>query len=73
MRVIRVTRTSPRLTLGKKLSFEDGCSFFQLDLPFYTTDEICRQRFITAITLCGEIDADRSAAYIDDDNDDNHE
>ena len=44
-------------------------SFFQLDLPVYTTDEICRKRMITAITMCGEIDTDGSAAYIDDDND----
>lgn len=44
-------------------------SFFQLDLPNYTTDEIARKRIITAITLCGEIDADRSADYIENDND----
>ncbi|CDW84904.1 hect e3 ubiquitin [Stylonychia lemnae] len=44
-------------------------SFFQLDLPKYTTDEICKQRLVTAVTMCGEIDTDGSAAYIPDDND----
>jgi hypothetical protein len=40
-----------------------------LDLPCYSSDEICKKRLITAITMCGEIDADRDAAYIDDDDD----
>lgn len=47
-------------------------SFFQLDLPVYTTDEICKQRLITAITMCGEIDTDGSAAWIPNDEDDNN-
>lgn len=38
-------------------------------MPKYTTDEICKTRLITAITMCGEIDTDRSSQYIDDDND----
>ena len=46
---------------GDKDFPEAHTCFFQLDLPNYTTDEICRQRMITAITMCGEIDGDNSA------------
>jgi hypothetical protein len=35
-----------------------------LDLPKYTSEEICRSRILTAIMFCGEIDADRY--YVDD-------
>jgi hypothetical protein len=44
-------------------------SFFALDLPNYTKDEICSEKLIKAITLCGEIDTDGDARYIRDDND----
>ena len=32
--------------------------FFQLDIPNYETDEICRQRLLAAAQLCGEMDTD---------------
>ena len=32
--------------------------FFSIDIPNYETDEIMRQKFLGAITLCGEIDTD---------------
>ena len=32
--------------------------FFQLDIPFYRDDEICRSRLIAASELCGGIDTD---------------
>jgi E3 ubiquitin-protein ligase HERC1 len=32
--------------------------FFQLDIPFYENDEICRQRLAVASELCGGIDTD---------------
>jgi len=38
--------------------------FFQLDIPGYTTDEICRSRLVTAIELCGEIDTDMGAGSV---------
>ncbi len=57
---------------GDKEFPEAHTCFFQLDIPAYTTDEVCKQRMITAITMCGEIDADNSAQYIPDD-DDNEE
>lgn len=40
--------------------------FFVLDLPCYTTDEICEARLTTAVTFCGEIDGDYSANSIAD-------
>ena len=33
-------------------------SFFTIDLPQYTKKEILRQRLLTAIRFCGEIDTD---------------
>jgi len=33
--------------------------FFQLDLPRYTTDEICRSKIMYAIHSCGSIDNDQ--------------
>lgn len=39
-------------------------SFFQLDLPFYTEDEVCKSRIVTAITMCGEIDTDYGSRSI---------
>lgn len=32
--------------------------FFQIDLPKYSTKEIMRERILTAIRFCGEIDTD---------------
>ena len=32
--------------------------FFQLDLPFYKTDEMCRKRILSAAELCGSVDTD---------------
>ena len=34
--------------------------FFQLDIPFYKTDEMCRKRLIQASELCGGIDTDNN-------------
>jgi len=34
--------------------------FFQLDIPFYRTDEIMSQRLIQAATLCGSVDTDNN-------------
>ena len=34
--------------------------FFQLDIPFYRDDELCRRRLITASELCGGIDTDNN-------------
>lgn len=36
--------------------------FFSIDIPMYETDEICRQKMLGAITLCGEIDTDGAPA-----------
>jgi len=41
-----------------------------LDLPNYTSDEICKKKLTYAITMCGEIDTDGGARGIADDNDD---
>ena len=35
--------------------------FFSVDLPIYKSDKIMRQKLLTAITLCGEIDTDGTA------------
>jgi len=43
--------------------------FFTLDLPFYTKDDICKSRIVTAITMCGEIDTDYGARSIVNDDD----
>lgn len=32
--------------------------FFSIDIPEWPTDEVCRQKMLGAITLCGEIDTD---------------
>ena len=32
--------------------------FFSIDLPDYPTEKIMRAKFLTAITMCGEIDTD---------------
>jgi len=34
--------------------------FFQVDLPFWRTDEICRLRLTQAMTLCGTVDTDNN-------------
>jgi len=34
--------------------------FFQLDIPFYRTDEICAQRLMQASQLCGSVDTDNN-------------
>lgn len=34
--------------------------FFQLDIPFYKTDEMCRKRLIQAAELCGTVDTDNN-------------
>jgi len=34
--------------------------YFQIDLPNYSSKDIVRQRLLTAIRLCGEIDTDRN-------------
>jgi len=34
--------------------------FFQLDLPYYRTDEIMHQRLIQACTMCGTVDTDNN-------------
>lgn len=47
--------------------------FFQIDIPRYASDEICRKRLITAITLCGEIDTDYSGDGIADEGDDTND
>ncbi len=66
---IDLTKSSLKLILGKTFLKINNISFFQLDLPAYTTDEICKKRIVTAITMCGEIDTDNSANYIPDDDD----
>ena len=35
--------------------------FFSIDLPDYPNDKIMRDKFLTAITMCGEIDTDGTA------------
>eukprot|EP00806_Schmidingerella_arcuata_P005908 Macronucleus_6378.p1 GENE.Macronucleus_6378~~Macronucleus_6378.p1 ORF type:complete len:155 (+),score=28.85 Macronucleus_6378:1-465(+) len=35
--------------------------FFEIDLPCYKSDKIMREKLLTAITLCGEIDTDGTA------------
>lgn len=35
--------------------------FFSIDMPCYPNDKIMRQRLLTAITMCGEIDTDGTA------------
>jgi len=32
--------------------------FFSLDMPNYPNDKIMREKFLGAITMCGEIDLD---------------
>lgn len=44
--------------------------FFSIDLPCYSTDEICEKRLLTAILFCGEIDGDYGADNIADEDDD---
>jgi len=56
---------------GDKSLPESHTCFFQLDLPCYSTDEICEQRITTAITFCGEIDTDYGANNIADEDGDN--
>lgn len=34
--------------------------FFQVDLPFYRDDDICRTRITQAMTLCGSVDTDNN-------------
>ena len=43
--------------------------FFTLDLPRYTTDEICKQKLTLAIELCGDIDGDGGPRYDEQDED----
>lgn len=35
--------------------------FFSLDMPEYPNDKIMRDKFLVAITMCGEIDTDGDA------------
>ena len=35
--------------------------FFSVEIPKYKTDKIMRDKILTAITLCGEIDTDGTA------------
>ena len=35
--------------------------FFSIDMPHYSTDKKMREKLLTAITLCGEIDTDGTA------------
>jgi len=35
--------------------------FFEVDIPRYKSDKVMRAKFLTAITLCGEIDTDGTA------------
>lgn len=35
--------------------------FFQLDIPNYPNEEVCRAKLLTAILFCGEIDTDHGA------------
>ena len=34
--------------------------FFQLDIPYYRDDEMCRRRLLTAAEMCGGIDTDNN-------------
>lgn len=34
--------------------------FFQLDIPYYRTDEICSKRLLQAAQLCGSVDTDNN-------------
>ena len=38
--------------------------FYQIDIPKYSTDEICRDKLIMASELCGEIDTDNGPTGI---------
>jgi E3 ubiquitin-protein ligase HERC2 len=38
--------------------------FFQLDLPRYSKDSICRDKIVYAIETCGEIDTDASSGAV---------
>ena len=49
-------------------SFTKSYSFFSIDFPKYSSLEMTKTRLLTAISLCGEIDADRD--YVDDVDDD---
>jgi hypothetical protein len=46
-------------------------SFFSLDYPKYSTDEICKKNLTIAITMCGDIDGDGGANYDPDEGGDN--
>ena len=35
--------------------------FFSVDIPRYRSEKVMRAKFLTAITLCGEIDIDGTA------------
>ena len=43
--------------------------FFQLDLPRYSKDSICRDKMIYAIETCGEIDTDAGSGTVLNDED----
>ena len=38
--------------------------FFQIDLPKYTKDSICRDKIVYAIEMCGEIDTDAGSGTV---------
>ncbi len=43
-----------------------------LELPRYKTDETCREKFLLAITSCGDIDTDYGHVPDEDDDDDDY-
>ena len=58
MRINQGTKYTIKIE-GTKDSFPEGhtCSS-SMDIPYYSTKELMKQRMLTAFRLCGEIDLD---------------
>lgn len=59
---MRVSQHVPRLTLHCRLPRASTC-FWSFYLPRYSGKEVMRERIITAITSCGDIDNDFLVAH----------
>ena len=51
-------RIDVRKDMNKKGFPQAHTCFFSIDLPEYPTEKIMREKLLTAITMCGEIDTD---------------